>query len=217
MALCLLVPGGCLTAGGSAARVAPARISNSDLVEAQETLALAKPVAERPSALSAELSPEVAARNWQTIVLHHSATEGSTVEAIDAAHRQRKDAKGAPWLGIGYHFVVGDGQGMADGAVEPTFRWRDQLHGAHSGDRIHNDSGIGICLVGNFDEYPPSPRQIAAAKQLLADLQTTYGINNANVLIHKNLSATNCPGKNFELNDFLTPEVSPHESSSPAQ
>ncbi len=211
LALCTLVPGGCLAVGGSA-RVAPARISNSDLVQAQETLQLTKPISEqveRPSALSAELSPEVAARKWQTIVLHHSATEGATVAAIDAAHRQRKDANGTPWLGIGYHFVVGDGQGMADGLIEPTFRWRDQLHGAHSGDRIHNDAGIGICLVGNFDEHPPSERQIAATKKLIADLRSTYAISAANVLVHRDLSATNCPGKFFKINEFITPEASP--------
>lgn len=209
LALCTLVPGGCLAVGGSA-RVAPARISNSDLVQAQETFLLTKPIAEtieRPSALTAELSPEVAARKWETIVLHHSATEGATVAAIDAAHRERKDAKGTPWLGIGYHFVVGDGDGMADGLVEPTFRWRDQLHGAHSGDRKHNDTGIGICLVGNFDDHPPSQRQIAATKKLIADLQTTYSIESANVLVHRDLSTTNCPGKHFDINDFLTPEA----------
>jgi hypothetical protein len=209
LALCMLVPGGCLAVGGSA-RVAPARISNADLVQAEETLLLAKPVAEQsecPSALSAELSPEVAARQWETIVLHHSATEGATVAAIDAAHRQRRDAKGTPWLGIGYHFVVGDGQGMPDGAIEPTFRWRGQLHGAHAGDRIHNDTGIGICLVGNFDEHSPSARQIAATKKLIADLRATYAIEVENVLVHRDLSATNCPGKFFQLNDFLSPEA----------
>ena len=219
LVVCLLVPGGCLTAGGSA-RVAPARISSADLAQAKETLAWSQSVeqpVDRPTALTARLSPEVASRRWETIVLHHSATEGATVEAIDAAHRQRTDANGQPWLGIGYHFVVGDGRGLADGVIEPTFRWRDQLHGAHAGDRAHNDSGIGICLVGNFDEYPPTPRQLAATKKLIADLRATYDIDAAGVLVHRELSATNCPGKYFALNEFITPEASSHESPAAAQ
>ena len=198
---------GCLAAGRSA-RVAPARLSSTDLLQAQETLYLAKPELAGPtgpSTLTARLSPEVAARKWQYIVLHHSATEGATVEAIDAAHRARKDSAGKPWLGIGYHFVVGDGRGIADGLIEPTFRWRDQIHGAHAGDRLHNDAGIGICLVGNFDEHPPTERQIASTKELIKDLCTTYGIEDENVLVHKELSATNCPGKHFDLQEFLTP------------
>jgi len=205
--LCLTISGGCLAAGGSA-RVAPARLSSTDLLHAQETLQFAAPASESPpqvSTLSARLSPEVAARKWEYIVLHHSATEGATVEAIDTAHRARKDAAGKPWLGIGYHFVVGDGQGIADGLIEPTFRWRDQIHGAHSGDRPHNDAGIGICLVGNFDEHPPSQRQIAATRKLIADLQKTYAIRTVNVVVHRDLSVTNCPGKEFDLQQFITP------------
>ena len=203
----MFVSSGCLTTGKSA-RVAPARLSTTDQMQAQEMLYLAKPELAgpiRPSTLSARLSPEVAARKWEYIVLHHSATEGATVEAIDAAHRARKDAVGRPWLGIGYHFVVGDGRGIPDGEIEPTFRWRDQIHGAHAGDRLHNDSGIGLCLVGNFDEHPPTQRQVAATKQLIADLCTTYDIDDSHVIVHKDLSATNCPGKLFDLQEFLTP------------
>src|SRR5437870_125474 len=67
--------------------------------------------------------PAVPARAWKNIVLHHSATASGTVEGIDREHRQRKDAAGQPWQGIGYHFVIGNSQGMADGLVQPTFRW----------------------------------------------------------------------------------------------
>ena len=85
----------------------------------------------------------------------------------------RKDAQGNPWLGIGYHFVIGNGRGMEDGQVEPTFRWKQQLAGAHAGQRRHNESGIGICLIGNFDEAPPTAKQLSALKELLAGAQHT--------------------------------------------
>lgn len=141
--------------------------------------------------------PPVAARAWKSIVLHHSATPGGSVAAIDAAHRQQKDAAGRPWLGIGYHFVVGNGRGMDDGSVEPTFRWQQQLAGAHAGQRDANEQGIGICLIGNFDEQAPTAKQLAATRALLKTLTARYAIGAARVVRHHDVQATLCPGKQF--------------------
>ncbi len=76
------------------------------------------------------LEPRTQSRAWQYIVLHHTATDAGDIETIDEAHRKRTDSSGRPWLGIGYHFLIGNGHPMPDGLVEPTFRWHDQLHGA---------------------------------------------------------------------------------------
>jgi N-acetyl-anhydromuramyl-L-alanine amidase AmpD len=172
----------------------------------------------RPAVLPSTASPEnllpenfrpaQPERAWKYLVLHHSATEGATVEAIDLAHRQRKDSAGRPWLGIAYHFVIGNGQGMADGEVEPTFRWTEQLHGAHAGDREHNDHGIGICLVGNFEKHPPTPRQMAAARDLVAVLRAQYRLGEASVIPHGAITATDCPGRYFSI-DELIPTTAP--------
>ncbi len=81
----------------------------------------------RATDIPAPASPE---RDWKTIVLHHSATRGGDVATIDAEHRTHRDRRGNPWLGIGYHFVVGNGQKMGDGEVQATFRWHQQLPGA---------------------------------------------------------------------------------------
>jgi N-acetyl-anhydromuramyl-L-alanine amidase AmpD len=88
---------------------------------------------------------------------------------------------------------------MADGLIEPTFRWRDQIHGAHAGDREHNDHGIGICLVGNFENHPPTPRQVASASDLIEKLAARYSISSQNVIAHSKIVATECPGKHFPL------------------
>ena len=147
--------------------------------------------------------PTVASRPWSYIVLHHSATDQGDVDAIDAEHRGRTDADGNPWLGIGYHFVIGNGHGMSDGRIEPTFRWLEQLHGAHAGSRPHNDAGIGICLIGNFDEQPPSPLQMAAVRRLVHDLTHRYGIAPENVLKHSDVKATACPGTHFPYEELI--------------
>jgi hypothetical protein len=142
-------------------------------------------------------TPKVQARPWKSIVLHHSATSGGSVAAIDTVHRRQRDAQGNAWLGIGYHFVIGNGQGMPDGEVQATFRWRDQLAGAHAGEKNHNESGIGICLIGNFDEAAPTPRQATAAAELVRSLAGQYAIDSQHIIRHQDFQATRCPGRLF--------------------
>jgi N-acetyl-anhydromuramyl-L-alanine amidase AmpD len=139
---------------------------------------------------------------WQYIVLHHTATDSGSVDSIDRAHRERTDAGGNPWRGIGYHFVIGNGNGMADGEVQPTFRWMDQSAGAHAGHAEYNSFGIGICLVGNFEEHPPTPAQIAATKRLVAELKAVFEIDSTAVLRHGDVKATECPGRLFPYDEI---------------
>ena len=146
---------------------------------------------------AADVAEDAEAREWRTVVVHHSATEAGSVAAIHAAHKARRDSAGRPWRGIGYHFVIGNGRGMADGAVEATFRWRGQTSGAHAGSRRHNDHGVGICLIGNFEDGPPTDRQIAALEALIAVLRSDYGPAAMPVLPHRAVRATACPGRHF--------------------
>lgn len=159
----------------------------------------------RDVGLAKRLQPEVASRAWKSIVLHHSATQGGDVETIDAEHRKRKDAAGNAWLGIGYHFVIGNGHGLADGVIEPTFRWRRQLAGAHAGTNQQNESGIGICLIGNFNDAEPTPRQLAAVQDLVAALASQYRLDRMAVVRHLDVRATECPGRNFPFDRVVAP------------
>lgn len=143
-------------------------------------------------------------REWKFIVLHHSATEVGSVESIDAAHKQRKDADGNPWRGIGYHFLVGNGRGMPDGEVAATFRWRDQCEGAHAGDLRFNTQGIGICLVGNFEHEPPTPAQLKSLRELMTTLREECRIDTAGIIRHTDIKATACPGKRFPWETLLS-------------
>jgi hypothetical protein len=152
---------------------------------------------ESASGRGGDFEPPVAARDWTSIVLHHSATDGGSVESIDAVHRRQKDAEGNHWLGIGYHFVVGNGDGMGDGEIRATFRWQKQLSGAHAGRREQNEHGIGICLIGNFDRQAPTEKQIAAARGLVKTLAGRYKIGRGSVLRHQDVTATLCPGRLF--------------------
>lgn len=148
-----------------------------------------------------DFRPLTAEKNWVYLVIHHSGTRGGSVEAIHEAHLQRKDSAGNPWLGIGYHFVIGNGNGMPDGSIEPTFRWKQQLHGAHAGSVVHNANGIGICLIGDFEKQKPTGKQLEAVRRLTRQLAKRYDIPPRLLIGHKTIKPTLCPGRHFPLQD----------------
>lgn len=132
-------------------------------------------------------------RAWRYIVIHHSATEDGNAASFDRMHR----AKG--WNELGYHFVIDNGKGGPDGAVEIGSRWPVQKWGAHTGgtpDNEYNEFGIGICLVGNFSRTMPTDAQLAALRKLLAYLMATYDIKPDHVIGHRDApnAKTECPG-----------------------
>jgi hypothetical protein len=94
-------------------------------------------------------------RRWTEIIVHCSDSRYGSAAIIDRWHRDRG------WKGIGYHFVILNGQitpgvgdywGFMDGAISPGRRldsdnWvEDNEVGAHA--LGHNESAIGICLIG---------------------------------------------------------------------
>lgn len=139
------------------------------------------------------------ARRWQYIVVHHSATEVGNADLFDVGHRRR-----GFWNGLGYHFVIDNGtSGTRKGQIETSHRWIHQLDGAHCNALDMNKKGIGICLVGNFDEDRVSREQMDSLVWLVRQLQTKYGIPRHRVLQHREVkSGTHCPGKNFAWSDF---------------
>jgi N-acetyl-anhydromuramyl-L-alanine amidase AmpD len=160
--------------------------------------------------------PDQPSRDWKYLVIHHTATATGSVESIHRSHLARKDADGNPWRGIGYHFVIGNGEGMPDGAVEPTFRWFDQLEGAHAGDVTYNHEGVGICLVGNFEQHPPTPAQLTALTTLTQSLTAAFEIPVANIKRHGELKSTACPGRLFpmqQLRDEALADRQPRRSA----
>lgn len=136
---------------------------------------------------------------WKYLVIHHSGTSGGSVQSIHQEHRQRRDADGNRWLGIAYHFVIGNGEGMVDGAVEATFRWREQIHGAHSGNSLVNARGIGICLIGDFEKQPPTKAQLRSVAELVQELSAKHQISRSGLIGHSSVRATACPGRLFPL------------------
>ncbi len=157
------------------------------------------------TALAAIVWPDSMApsRPWHYIVIHHSATTGGTLESIDQGHRVRGFEGG-----VGYHFLINNGRspGSADGQIVPTPRWLDQLDGAHTkvaGHPEFNTDGIGICLIGNFDEHQPTAAQMASLEMLVQALRTRYDVPLEQIVGHGELKNTHCPGRLFPMQDFL--------------
>ena len=142
-------------------------------------------------------------RAWKYIVIHHSAGDAGSEAAFDRYHRVKRH-----WQGVGYDFVIGNGNGSPDGKVEVTFRWEDQITGAHarSAGNEYNRYGIGICLVGNFEKDYPTARQMEALVGLVNYLQGRCGIPTRNIMGHREVpdASTKCPGQNFPWYEFLS-------------
>ena len=144
---------------------------------------------------------------WKYIVVHHSATNAGSVKAFHKYHAEQG------YGGIAYHYVIGNGNGMDDGEIQATFRWKKQISGTHVSVNSwdHNIFGIGIVLVGNFEDSPQTKAQMRELNELTIYLQKEYHISNENVFGHRHVvfddasgqtERTACPGKRLNLNDL---------------
>jgi hypothetical protein len=141
---------------------------------------------------------------WNVIVVHHSANTSDTPQSMDNYHRRvRKWANG-----LGYHFVVGNGVKTVDGKVYVGPRWKRQITGAHckssSGryfgiwrkSNYFNSHGIGICLIGDFEQRSPTPKQLESLARLTRFLCSRARINPAHIYGHGDIThKTLCPGR----------------------
>lgn len=123
-----------------------------------------------------------------TIILHHRAGNGD----VESIHKQHM-AQG--WWGIGYHYYI-----RKDGSI-----WRgrpEQWVGSHAGSsNDYNKHSIGICFEGNFEVEPMTDAQVQSGRELIADIESRYSIYQ--ILGHKDVAKTACPGKNFRMDDLL--------------
>lgn len=152
---------------------------------------------------------------WNSIVIHHSGSPGGDAASIARMHGS------AGLAGLGYHFIIGNGQGLADGMVEVGPRWNQQLPGAHVASRPAaegamliasrvpgtspdelNRNAVGICLVGNGDRRPFTEQQVHELAALVRRLQRELGISADRVFLHSDVARVASPGKFFPVSEF---------------
>lgn len=136
---------------------------------------------------------------WRYIVAHHSAIEQGNARIYGAAHKRRGMSGG-----LAYHFVIGNGIDSGDGEIEVGPRWHQQLRGGHVRSSAVNDAGIGICLVGNFQNHAPTAKQREAFTRLVDYLRANCVAPDCKFTVHKwvDRNHTVCPGKHFPYTEM---------------
>ncbi|MCX7822574.1 MAG: N-acetylmuramoyl-L-alanine amidase [Syntrophobacterales bacterium] len=132
---------------------------------------------------------------WRYIIIHHTATEIGKAFTIHESHQMRGFING-----LGYHFLIDNGTlGKGDGQIEVSPRWIKQEDGAHCKAGGMNTVGIGVALVGNFNEKSPTQSQLNSLIALLKALMEYYRIPITNVMGHREVQGANtdCPGNLF--------------------
>ena len=145
-------------------------------------------------------------RDWRYIVIHHSASPVGSAAEIDRWHR----APPRNWDGLGYHFVIGNGSSTPDGSVEVGFRWRQQREGAHArtDGNFMNEHGIGICLVGDFNDTAPTSAQMRSLERLCRFLTEYCHLSQRSLRVHSDVKTTDCPGRKFPMAFLATMSAS---------
>ncbi len=142
-------------------------------------------------------------RRWSAIVIHHSGTPGGDSASIERRHLQDG------LTGLGYHFIIGNGQGLDDGQVAVGYRWDRQLAGAHvarsasKNAGFYNEHAVAICLIGNGERRAFTERQIHELVVLVRQLQASLGIPASEVHLHSSLSGVTSPGQFFAVSDLM--------------
>jgi len=156
-------------------------------------------------ALTAAGGSAAAMTRWNGIVVHHSAGNYGTLDLLRRVHRQRQARD--PIDMIPYHFVIGNGNGIPMGQVEPTRRWTYKLWGAHLSSRntARNVMSIGVCLIGNFENGPPPQGQFRSLVRHCKTLMGQYNIAASAVTVHGRVPGerTLCPGRHFPYDRLM--------------
>ena len=141
---------------------------------------------------------------WKYIVIHHSAGDYGTIEFLQQVHRERQ--AGDPIDAIPYHYVIGNGNGLGLGEVASDWRKDYNIWGTHlsARNKAKNFLGLGICLIGNFEETNVPEAQFNALVSLTKSLMNEYGIAANNVGFHGQLDGehSKCPGRHFPHERF---------------
>jgi LysM repeat protein len=134
-------------------------------------------------------------RSWEYIVAHHSGVNQGNARIYDRFHRRQMRMEN----GLAYHFVIGNGSDSGNGEIEIGDRWLRQLQGGHVRTARINDIGIGICLVGNFEERRPTAAQLSAFTELVTFLKFDFLNGRCKFTVHRDVDGnqTLCPGRNF--------------------
>jgi hypothetical protein len=138
--------------------------------------------------------------DWRYIVIHHTASEWSSLQRIDRYHRDKFEDPD----GIEYHFLIANGRRQPRGLIE-LGRWPLQERSIHLFKPEGAPEAITISLVGNLHERKIYSEQYLALKQLTSALMTLYRVPLSRLTTHHKIDGnlTVCPGKHFPFKRLI--------------
>jgi len=153
----------------------------------------------RPLGTILDTATPVKRDQWVEIIIHGSGSQHGTAESL------AREAQSRGLKGLGYHFVIGNGNGLGDGDLHVGYRWNEQLPGAHVAGpdaQWHNLHSIAICLVGNGETAEFTPRQMQRLVNLVRGLQEELNIGIERILLDSALTGSPSPGRHFPEQRF---------------
>lgn len=124
------------------------------------------------------------------IVIHHTGV--SVKQSVEIIHNYYLHRSDYDFVGIGYNFYV-----RKDGSV-----WQGRPIECVGGHCInHNFKSVGICFEGNFEKEKMNSVQFNSGVELIKYVLKKYP--DCKIYKHKQLNATDCPGKNFPFADMV--------------
>ena len=165
-------------------------------------------------------------KKLDTIVIHHSASDGSTINSIHAYHKSEGHA------GCDYNYVI-----TPDGTV---YKGRGLIYeGGHVSNAKSNDlneHSCGICITGAIHKHAPTKEQVASAKKLISailalngqsvggvaiSVVTMYGHREVPYYVNGKLTGrpypTVCPGAYMPLAEFKALLTGEDENPNPPE
>ncbi len=136
------------------------------------------------------------------IIVHHTASTAN----LDNPKKAIRDiyswhTKGRGWGDIGYNYIIDPYGNIYEGRAGG-----EMVVGAHAGKA--NTGSIGISVMGNYETGDVSEKSLVALTRLISEKTKIHGIDptgrsafrgqtTANVLGHRDVMSTSCPGKNL--------------------
>ncbi|TVQ74642.1 MAG: T9SS C-terminal target domain-containing protein [Balneolaceae bacterium] len=146
--------------------------------------------------------------NVTHLVVHHSAgnTNSSDFAAVVRSYWDFH-TNSRNWGDIGYNWLV-DPNGVIYQGRAFNLDGNKNVRGTHAGG--FNTNSMGICVIGDYTNIRPSEIAVATMNEVLAwkadergidplgsSLHSPTGINRRNILGHRDVTATSCPGNTF--------------------
>jgi hypothetical protein len=130
---------------------------------------------------------------WKSVYIHHTRTAAG--------------GAGAPTAGgdpaSGDHFVIGNGDGPADGQIQFTARWNLQQSADPAPEYTQVEATcVSIALVGDFDRTAPTPTQLKRLEQLVHTLQEHFRIPSSQVWLFDQPGSPAGVGRYFPTGAF---------------